>query len=330
MTSELCPRVTICLPTIGRLTYMQETLDSLKAQTLGDYELLILYDGTDDAVLDKLQQMAGGHPGGRVLPNEKRMPMFANFNRGLREAKGEYVAFFHDDDVYEPNFLSRMIAELDACPQAAFAGSNYYIIDSDSRLTGHRRLIKRTFVQPGHDFIRELVRRGRGAIPTPGIVFRKSAFDARGWDETLSMHFGDFVVLMEMAETHDAMLIAEPLLRIRLHGRNASNVPLSNAAPMLYGTLVEYVAKFEERWPYMSDFARELRQSSRATLRRFLIWGWVSADDEAEALRCTVLLRENGHRLVAAGLDAVGATGLGATRRRGMAGALRKLGRVTG
>lgn len=330
MTSELSPRVTICLPTIGRLTYMQETLDSLKAQTLDDYELLILYNGTDSAVLKKLQHMAGDHPGGRVLPDENRMAMFANFNRGLREARGEYIAFFHDDDAYEPNFLSRTIAELDAFPHTAFAGSNYYIIDSHSRLTGHRRLIKRTLVQPGHDFIRELIRRGRGAIPTPGIVFRKSVFDERGWDESLSMHFGDFVVLMEMAETHDAMLIAEPLLRLRLHGRNASNVPLSTAAPMLHGTLLRYVDNFEKRWPHLADFARQLRNSSRATLRRFLVWGWVSADDELEAQRCTALLRENGHRLVAAALDAVGAIGLGAARRRGITGALRKLGRVTG
>lgn len=330
MTASTAPRVTICLPTIGRLTYIQETLDSLRAQTLTDYELLILYNGTDTAVSGKLQEMAGLHPGGRVLADPTPMPMFANFNRGLRAARGEYIAFFHDDDVYEPVFLERSLAALDANPSTAFAGSNYLIIDSASKVTGHRRLIKRTYAQPGHDFIRELVGRGRGVLPTPGIVFRKSSFDERGWDESLSMHFGDFVVLMQMAEMHDAMLIADPLLRIRLHERNASNVQMSSAAPMLYSALVKYIADFSRRWPLMADFGRNLSTLARASYSRFLAWGWLSASDDAEARRCTALLRENGDRFLAASLDAISRIGLGAGRRKGMAGVVQKLGRVKG
>lgn len=330
MNAVTSPRVTICLPTIGRLTYMKETLDSLKAQTLGDYELLILYNGTDPAVLEALRTFAGEHPGGRVVQEEKKIPMFANFNRGLRQSKGEYVAFFHDDDIYEKNFLAKSIGALDANPNTAFAGSNYFITDATSRVTGNRRLIKRTEVQPGHDFIRELIGRGRGAFPTPGIVFRKSAFDERGWDESLSMHFGDFVVLMEMAETRDAMLIADPLLKIRLHGKNASNLLMSASAPMLYSALSKYIDDFQKRWPLLEDVARTLRASSRATLRRFLAWGWLSAPDEAEAHRCIQLLRENGNGMLASVLGAVGSAGFGAARRKGLAGAVQRLGRVTG
>src|SRR5688572_15066225 len=126
------PRITICLPTIGSLTYIQKTLNSLKCQTLAAYELLILYNGTDADVPAKLQNFAKMHPGGRVLPEQNRMPMFANFNRGLRQARGEYIAFFHDDDVYEPTFLQRTVEELDRNPAAAFAGTNYYIINSAS------------------------------------------------------------------------------------------------------------------------------------------------------------------------------------------------------
>ncbi len=324
------PRVTICLPSIGRLTYIQETLESLLAQTLRDYELLVLYNGTDSVVSGKLQELAAMHPGGRVVADPTPMPMFANFNRGLREARGEYVAFFHDDDVYEPVFLERSVGALDANPSTAFAGSNYLIIDSSSQVTGHRRLIKRTFAQPGHDFIRELVGRGRGVFPTPGIVFRKSAFDARGWDENLSMHFGDFVVLMEMAETHDAMLIADPLLRIRLHDKNASNVQMSSAAPMLDSALVKYIADFQKRWPLMADFARDLSSSARGTFTRFLAWGWLSASEESEAKRCTALLRKNGNGLLAATLEAIAGIGFGARRRKGMARVMRKIGRVAG
>lgn len=330
MNAVTSPRVTICLPTIGRLTYIKETLDSLKSQSLTDYELLILYNGGDTGVAGTLASLAGEHPGGRVLPEAAAIPMFANFNRGLREARGDYVAFFHDDDIYHADFLKRSVEALDANGTTAFAGSNYLVIDASSKVTGTRRLIKRTGVQPGHDFIRDLISRGRGVFPTPGIVFRRSAFDDRGWDENLSMHFGDFVVLMEMAETQDAMLIADPLVSIRLHGKNASNVEMSRSAPMLYRALIKYIEDFQLRWPLLEDFARTLRAPARSTLRRFLVWGWLSAADDEEARRCTQLLHENGNTVLAGTLDLFASFGVGAHRRKGLAGAVRRLGRVTG
>ncbi len=309
---------------------MRQTLDSLKNQRLSDYELLILYNGTDAAVLTQLEEFAAEHDNALVMPESAPLTMFANFNRGLRKARGEYVAFFHDDDIYEPDFLSRIIALMDIHPSAAFAGSNYHIIGSDNSYQGHRRLIKNTGIRTGHEFIRDLVHRGRGVIPTPGIVFRKSAFDSAGWDERLSMHFGDFVVLMRLSEKHDALLIAEPLLKLRLHGQNASNVPMSTASPMLFRALDSYVNEFESRWPLMTDFARALRSSARHALKRSLIWGWISATDDDEADRCTALLSVHGSTFLATSLDLVSTLGFRATRRRGLARQVRRLGQVSG
>jgi glycosyltransferase involved in cell wall biosynthesis len=311
------------------MTYVRETLESLRTQTLQSYELLVLYNGVDRKVEQEFEQLTKMHASGRVLSKAERVPMFANFNRGLSEARGKYVVFFHDDDVYEPNFLEQIIAALEAHPSAAFAGSNYYIIDESGRRVDTRRLIGKTELQPGFKFISELIHRGRGAVPTPGIVFRKDAFDERGWDERLSMHFGDFIVMMRMAETHDVMLISDPLLRLRLHGKNASNVPMSVAAPMQFNTIVGYIREFAARKPGNEKHFEPLLESAKRALVRGLTWGWLSAtsDEEGDACRDQMRTYAPGRAWL---LGLLGGVGMRAARRGRIAAIVRKLGRRIG
>lgn len=331
MPKSRSPLITVCVPTIGRMDYVFQTLESLQSQTLKDYELLILDNGSARSAHEALVDYTADDPAATILRSEERLPMFQNFNRGLTAARGRYITFFHDDDVYEPEFLKKTTSLLNAHHRAAFAGSNYYVIDGDGTVTGVRRLIRRTHSQHGDDFIRDLVRRGRNTIPTPGIVFRKTAFDNRGFDESLSIHFGDFIMLMRMAEKHDACLIADPLMRIRLHGKNASNVPLSTAAPLQNGLVQAYIDDFAARSPARRSFAAELRDLGDAALRRSLLWGWISSEDPVESAKCLQLFRECGgshfaHRVVS-WLDS---SGFRATRGPEFAEFIRRLGRTIG
>jgi glycosyltransferase involved in cell wall biosynthesis len=331
MPGTKTPLVTVCVPTIGRLEYIFQTLDSLKRQTLKNYELLILDNASEPAAAEKLRAYVATNPKARILRSDERLPMFRNFNRGIQEARGRYVTFFHDDDLYEPTFLERTTSMLNSHSRAAFAGSNYFVIDGDNNVGGIRRLIKRTHSQHGDDFIRDLVRRGRNTIPTPGIVFRKSAFDERGFDEAISIHFGDFIILMRMAEQHEAVLIADPLMRIRLHGQNASNVPMSKAAPLQYQLIHTYIDDFEKRTPGRRHFAVELRDLADAALRRSLLWGWISSDDPVEARRCLELFRSTGGTpMVASFAEWLDSIGFKASRGQAVAAFIRRLGRSVG
>jgi glycosyltransferase involved in cell wall biosynthesis len=328
--AERGPLITVCVPTIGRVDYLGETLDSLRRQSFTSYELLLLDNGSPLDASRQAAKLANAIPNARILRSETRMPMFANFNRGVREARGKYIAFFHDDDVYEPEFLSRMTTLLERNPDAAFAGSNYLVIDAKTRVTGFRRLVRRTQVQRGEDFIRDLVARWRNVIPTPGIVYRKSFF-GHGFDEALSMHFGDFIILMRMAENHRVVLIAEPLMRIRLHGQNASNVPMSTAAPMQYEMIQRYIDEMEKRWPQRRIFARDLRALARVSVRRSLLFGALAASTQEESERCLDLLREHGGTgVVIAALKTLTATPSLHTLRRHVATAFRRIAHSVG
>lgn len=327
MTDPVRPKVTICIPTIGRLTYIRETLQSLESQTMGDYEVLILDSASPPEAAATFQEIAAADQRRRVVKRD-RIPMFANFNVGLSEARGEYVTFFHDDDVYEPNFLEESVRHLDENPRTGFSGSNYTIIDSDGKSEGVRKLIGNTEVQPGREFILDIVKTGRNPMPLPGVVFRREAFGPAGFDESLSMHFGDYVVLMEIAERWDVMLIREPLMRLRLHGKNASNIPMTESVALLKTAFNRYIHDFAARWPGDSEFIRRLQLASRRAYRRMLLWGWISASTETEGVNCIRELRAIGANLSARILQTLTFLGAKQSRRQAvLAPVVRKLGR---
>jgi glycosyltransferase involved in cell wall biosynthesis len=325
------PLVTVCVPTIGRAEMLTQTLESLRHQTYTHLEILLLDNASPDESRQILQHFADEDPRARVMRSEQRLPMFQNFNRGVRAACGDYITFFFDDDVYLPEFIEQELRMLLAHPRAGFVGSNYFHINEAGRTTDLRRLVKKTEVVPGRDYIRGLVWRGRNIIGTPGIMYRRDIISTIPFDESLSVHFGDAVMLMRMAEVADVALIATPLLRIRLHPEAvSSSLRPSQAALLRTRMLNDYIAEYRQRWPDDRAFVASLQRAVVRSDRIGLMWGWIAAGDEAEAEKCLNGLRFTpAGRQLTTGLRFLDRVGFSAPRRHAtLAPLLRRLGRV--
>src|SRR5947209_6388379 len=112
------PKVTLLLPTIGRLDFIEDTKRSVGQQTYLDFEAIVLDNASDPKARRVLTEWAATDSRLRIDRVDSRIPMFANFNRGIRASSGEYVAFFHDDDLYHPRLLERAVEALDRHPSA--------------------------------------------------------------------------------------------------------------------------------------------------------------------------------------------------------------------
>ena len=318
------PLVSICVPTIGRAEYLPTTIRRVEEQTLRDFEVIVLDNAAPrDVVREFLEPFAKRDSRVRLERCEPRIPMFANFNRGLRAARGRYVVFFHDDDIYATDLLEQAVGVLDRHPRAAFFGTNYDFVDETGLVTEERRWIERDAVVPGRVYIEDVITRGRNLVPMPGIVFRHEVVKD-GFDEALPFHFGDFVLLMRMAEGHDVALHATPLVQIRRHHEQASqSMPLSRAIPLRTQVLVDYLREYEARHPEDAGLVRRLHRRVALGHRAGLAWGWVNALDPAEAEACAEglgrgFLDASARRLLL-GLDRVGArNALGSSRVRAL------------
>jgi glycosyltransferase involved in cell wall biosynthesis len=278
--------VTVCVPTTGRLGYLELALDSLARQTYRNREILILDNGSPSPAQEVLAGFVAANPDARILRADERVPMFANFNRGIAEAKGEFIVFFHDDDIYEPQFIEHYVAVLERYPEAVFAGGNYDTIDGEGRTTRLGNTIAKTEIWDGSRFAEDIARRGRMRISTPGIMFRSSILKPTGFPEEISLHWGDIAMLMRMAEDRAVVMIAERLFRYRVHGTNASAKPLSDAVRMRTDVMVPYCRDRRARRPQDAALIDRMEGHLRRTYRRDLIAGWLAAPHAEEAETC--------------------------------------------
>ena len=320
------PRVTICLPTIGRTEYLAGALQSLGGQTFDDYEVLILDNASGEEAQQIIARFVAATPAARVLRVEERLPMFANFNRGIDAARGTYVVFFNDDDEYQPDFLAHHVAVLDANPRIGFVGGNFDVIDGAGAVTARHRSIERAGSWDCRYFIDRLYRRGRTDFPTPGLVHRRAALAATRWDERLPMNWGDFAVLMRIAEQWDVGVVPDVLYAWRNHGQNSSSLPLSRTLRIRQGVLRNYCHEYAERYPEQVSFVAQLERHMAADLRRSLVWGWMSAPDVVEAGACRDFLAET-HPHSARVLWALERMGLTVERRKAAAPVARAMAR---
>ena len=100
------PAVTIVTPTKNRRALLAEAIASVRAQTLSDWEHLVIDDGSDDGTVEMVAEIAAVDPRIRFLRREgERAGANVCRNLGIREARGEFLVFLDSDDLLTPGCL---------------------------------------------------------------------------------------------------------------------------------------------------------------------------------------------------------------------------------
>lgn len=317
------PKVSICVPTIGRLEFLSGVKTSIAAQTRSDFEVLVLDNGSPAEVRGELEAWAKADGRVRVLRCDERIPMWDNFNRGVLGARGEYVAFCHDDDELCPTFVERNVSFMDANPTVGFCGSNHFDIGPDGALLARRERFTETRAITGAEFISELMRTGRSRLAMQTVFFRRTVFPPGGFDPTVSRFFGDFILLMRMAEGWGVGLVADPLVRVRVHPGQASQMPLAESVPVRTKLFLAYLDELRRRGSGL-DLARFERQVRRTHVLH-LAWGWLAAADRQEAEACARGIGDVTRVPLRSALDVVERVGPFRSARARLAKAVRRL-----
>jgi glycosyltransferase involved in cell wall biosynthesis len=132
------PIVSVVLAVYNGEQYLRSTVESVLAQTLSDFELIIVNDGSTDASRDIA--LSFGDPRIRVIDNPRNLGLTPSLNRGLLEARGEFVARIDADDLAAPKRLARQVDFLRRRPGVGLVGTWYRAMDGNGKTLNRGQL----------------------------------------------------------------------------------------------------------------------------------------------------------------------------------------------
>lgn len=99
------PVVSVIIPTFNRPAFLEEAVQSVLAQTVSDYEIVIIDNGSEDRFQMRIQDLRrfGAQISTYRFPSNRRVSVARNF--GLEKATGDYILFLDDDDLLHPQML---------------------------------------------------------------------------------------------------------------------------------------------------------------------------------------------------------------------------------
>ena len=110
------PFFSVVIPTYNRAGFIATAVQSVIDQTFRDWELIVVDDASTDDTQDVLRTFRDARI--QILRNETNLERSASRNRGIAEARGQYICFLDSDDYYLPNHLSTLRSRIEEMDDA--------------------------------------------------------------------------------------------------------------------------------------------------------------------------------------------------------------------
>lgn len=250
------PSISVAIPAYGAERWIGETLESVLGQTSPPDEVVVVDDGSRDRTADVVRGF-----GDRVrLVQQDNRGVSAAYNRGFREAAGDYVAMCPADDLWEPRKLEFQREVLEEHPEVdvAFGGARYFGLE-EREFEGPTA---RGVLDP-KSFFGDMYR--ADLVPAPTAVLRRALVDELGgFREDLA---GEDYEFFMRALAHGAVFFHDPrlLTRLRQHGGNLSSQALE-MWEMNHQVHTLYASRVGDEHTVRRTLARDLRTIGRCRL----------------------------------------------------------------
>jgi glycosyltransferase involved in cell wall biosynthesis len=206
------PKVSIGLPVYNGQRWLDTALSDLRAQTCRDIEIVVSDNASCDGTSGICARHAEGDPRVRVIRQQRNVGIVENFRAVVQEARGDFFMWAAYDDRWDPRFVEKAVAALEAQPGAVVAMSQ---IRQISETDEYRRTIR---IPPGQGWLSRAVGLAcgtadhnafYGVYPRP---FVQGAFAAMRWGTAAA----DRVFMLCVALAGTFAIIDEPLFSKRV------------------------------------------------------------------------------------------------------------------
>jgi glycosyltransferase involved in cell wall biosynthesis len=211
------PLVSVVTPVYNGAAYLAECIDSVLAQTHGNWEYAIVDNRSTDETAEIARRYATQDSRIRLVANERFLEIIPNWNHALRQISPDsaYCKVIHADDVMTPECLERMVAVGEAHPSVAIV-SAYRLSGTEVDLDG--AIPWETEVVSGREICRETLLEGRYVFGSPSSLLIRSELirERDPFYNEENLH-ADTEVCFDLLRTADLGFVHQVLTRTRRH-----------------------------------------------------------------------------------------------------------------
>jgi GT2 family glycosyltransferase len=197
----MTPLFSVVIPTYNRAVKVVRAVESVLAQTLADYEVWVVDDGSSD---DTAQRLAPYQERIHYL-RQANGGVAAARNRGIQASSGRYIALLDSDDRWHPHKLAAMARAITAYPQAGLFYSQFEAVDE----AGQRLWVDRSRVVRGSAY--HTLLRG-DFLATSSAVIQRECLDFAGGFDPLMTPCEDWDLWLRISRKYSLHLVPEILV----------------------------------------------------------------------------------------------------------------------
>jgi glycosyltransferase involved in cell wall biosynthesis len=305
--SEGDPPVTVIVTVYNRTSYIKDALRGVIEQTFKSYEVIITDDSSNDSSSDSVRAICASFGDSRIRyrKNQITLGVALNLRMAMREARGRYIAILNDDDVWEPDFLERLIPPLDRDPTVVLSFCDYWLMacdgsidvtntDEDTRRSGRNVLPEGIITN-----LQDIVIEKNGIQIAIASVFRKNAIDMDRLVPDIAWAYDYWIACLLAHSGGVGYYIPKRLTRYRIHAEMESmrKAPDKNKNKIfICEKLLEFNYFEQKRDLVYKKYGRDLLEVGKNYLRfgmplvaRCYFWGSFSITSNYKALAGIVL-----------------------------------------
>lgn len=260
MARTASPELSVVLPAYNGERFLRAAVESVLTQTLSDFELIVVDDGSSDSTPAILAELEHRDDRITVHRHPRNLGLRAALNTGCRLARAPLVAKMSHDDVCLPDRFARQVSFLRANPEVGVVGSSVQIIDDE----GRRGRIQTYPAQPAAVAWSMLF---VNAVAHPAVMMRRELLDpSEAYPDGCLGGTEDYALFSQLSRTSRVANMTDVLLLYRSWGGNMTHTRWAQQEHGAAGL----AAALADCWgvPLSVDDAAVLRGLSRAPYPR--------------------------------------------------------------
>jgi glycosyltransferase involved in cell wall biosynthesis len=215
------PLVSVLIPSYNRPTFLKDALRSAVEQTYTHTEILVQDNASEfdvEALVDEIDDARIS-----LCRNEKNLGMALNWRALLLRAKGKYVAFLNDDDIWEKDYLFTMVEILERAPELVLAFCDHWLTNAAGRIdpartaANSRRWLRDRLPEGEHRPFAKIALVYRSIWTASATVFRRDAVDWGEVPEQAGVMVDVYLAYLAARFGGAAWYCKKRLARYRLH-----------------------------------------------------------------------------------------------------------------